>query len=419
MRDAAAVVVVGGGIVGASIAYHLTAAGCRDVVLIEKDDLTSGTTFHSVGLVSHFRSSAADTRLMTESIRLYRALAVDSGAALGWRPVGSLRLASSRAMLAELERRVRRARALGVDARMIGPDETLRLCPVMSAAGLHGAVHVPDDGYIEATGITRELARRAAAGGAEIVTGTRVLGIGLDPRRGVRSVETTAGTVRTERVVNAAGQWAPRVAAMVGVELPIVPLMHQYLITRPIPGHELPRDMPVVRDPDNLVYVREEVGGYLVGGFEPDPKVWRLDDVPWSFTRQLLPADWELFEPVLAGAIRRFPAVEKAEILRLINGPDGFTPDGHYALGPVAGRPGFWVAAGMSINGIAGAGGVGRVMAEWILEGAPSIDVSDLDVRRFSRSSGDRRVAAERAREVYRYYYAPRPVADEHARAEG
>jgi 4-methylaminobutanoate oxidase (formaldehyde-forming) len=280
-------------------------------------------------------------------------------------------------------------------------------------------VHVPDDGYIEATGITRELARRAAAGGAEIVTGIRVVGIGLDPRRGVRSVETTAGTVRTERVVNAAGQWAPRVAAMVGVELPIVPLMHQYLITRPIPGHELPRDMPVVRDPDNLVYVREEVGGYLVGGFEPDPKVWRLDDVPWSFTRQLLPADWELFEPVLAGAIRRFPAVEKAEILRLINGPDGFTPDGHYALGPVAGRPGFWVAAGMSINGIAGAGGVGRVMTEWMLEGASSIDVSDLDVRRFSRGSGDRRVAAERAREVYRYYYAPRPVADERAHAEG
>jgi 4-methylaminobutanoate oxidase (formaldehyde-forming) len=419
MRGEAAVVVVGGGIIGCSIAYHLTAAGCRDVVLVEKGELTSGTTFHSVGLVSHFRTSAAAMRLMTDSIRLYRTLAAGVGDVVGWRPVGSLRLASSPAMLKRLERRVSRARALGLDVGMIGPDEALRLCPVMSGAGLHGAAHVPDDGYIEATGITGELARRAAAGGAVIATGTRVTGIGLDSRGRVLSVETTAGSIRTEHVVNAAGQWAPRIAALVGLELPIVPLMHQYLITRPVPGHELPREMPVVRDPENLVYVREEVGGYLVGGFEPDPKVWRLDDVPWEFTQQLLPAEWELFEPLLAGAIRRFPAVEKAEILHLINGPDGFTPDGHYALGPVPGRPGFWIAAGMSINGIAGAGGVGRVMAEWILEGAPSFDVSELDVRRFGADLRDRSVVAEHACEVYRYYYAPRPAADESDHAEG
>jgi sarcosine dehydrogenase len=419
MRREAAVVVVGGGIIGCSIAYHLTAAGCRDVVLVEKGELTSGTTFHSVGLVSHFRTSAADIRLMTDSIRLYRALAAEAGDAVGWRPVGSLRLASSPAMLKRLEQRVARARELGLHVGMIGPDEALRRCPVMNGAGLHGAAYVPDDGYIEATGITRELARRAALGGAEIVTGTRVTGIALDPGGRVRSVETTAGSIRTERVANAAGQWAPRVAAMVGLDLPIVPLMHQYLITRPVPGHELPRETPVVRDPENLVYVREEVGGYLIGGFEPDPKVWRLDDVPWDFTQQLLPAEWELFEPLLAGAIRRFPAVEKAEILQLINGPDGFTPDGHYALGPVPGRPGFWVAAGMSINGIAGAGGVGRVMAEWILEGAPSFDVSELDVRRFGPDFRDRRAVAERARDVYRYYYAPRPPSDESEHGEG
>jgi 4-methylaminobutanoate oxidase (formaldehyde-forming) len=419
MRGEAAVVVVGGGITGCSIAYHLTAAGCRDVVLVEKGDLTSGTTFHSVGLVSHFRTSAADTRLMTDSIRLYRTLAAEVGEAVGWRPVGSLRLASSSAMLKRLERRVSRARALGLDVGLIGPDEALRLCPVMSSASLHGAAHVPDDGYIEAAGITRELGRRAVAGGATVATGTRVIGIGLDSRGRVRSVETTAGSIRTERVVNAAGQWAPRIAAMVGLDLPIVPLMHQYLVTRPVPGHELPRETPVVRDPENLVYVREEVGGYLVGGFEPDPRVWRLDAVPWEFTQQLLPAEWEPFEPVLAGAVRRFPAIEKAELLQLINGPDGFTPDGHYALGPVPARPGFWVAAGMSINGIAGAGGVGRVMAEWVLEGAPSFDVSELDVRRFGTELHDRRVVAEQAREVYRYYYASRPGVDESDHAEG
>ena len=316
-------------------------------------------------------------------------------------------------MLQSLQRSVSRARALGLDVGIITPAEALRICPVMSGAGLHGAVYVPDDGYLEPNGITRELARRAAARGAEVVTGTRVTGVRLDPRGRVQGVETTAGAIRAECVVNAAGQWAPRVAAMAGVDLPIVPLMHQYLITRPVPGQELPRQTPVVRDPENLVYVREEVGGYLVGGFEPHPKAWRLDDVPWEFTQQLLPAEWELFEPLLAGAIRRFPAVEKAEILQLVNGPDGFTPDGHYALGPVPGRPGFWVAAGMSINGIAGAGGVGRVMAEWILEGEPSIDVWELNVRRFGAHLGDRRYAAEKAREVYRYYYAPQFPCDE------
>jgi 4-methylaminobutanoate oxidase (formaldehyde-forming) len=413
VRSEAAVVVVGGGIIGCSIAYHLVTAGCRDVILVEKGELTSGTTFHSVGLVSQFRTSPADMLLMNYSIRLYRELAAEVGDAAGWRPVGSLRLASSATMLKTLQRSVSRARALGLDVGIITPDEALRICPVMSREGLHGAVHVPDDGYLEPNGITRELARRAVAGGAEVVTGTRVTGIRLAARGRIQGVETTAGAIRTERVVNAAGQWAPRVAAMAGFHLPIVPLMHQYLITRPVPGQELPREMPVVRDPENLVYVREEVGGYLVGGFEPHPKAWRLDDVPWEFTQQLLPGEWELFEPLLAGAIRRFPAVEKAPILQLVNGPDGFTPDGHYALGPVPGRPGFWVAAGMSINGIAGAGGVGRVMAEWILEGEPSIDVWELNVRRFGTHLRDRRYVAEKAREVYRYYYAPRFPCDE------
>jgi 4-methylaminobutanoate oxidase (formaldehyde-forming) len=351
--------------------------------------------------------------LMRDSIRLYREIATEVGESAGWRPVGSLRLASSAAMLRGLQRQVGRARALGLDVDVITPAEALRIAPFMSGEGLYGAVHVPEDGYLEPSSITRELARRAVSHGAEVLTGTRVTGVRLDPRGRVLGVETTAGVIRTGCVVNAAGQWAPRVAAMVGVDLPIVPLMHQYLVTRPVPGQELPRETPVVRDPENLVYVREEVGGYLVGGFEPNPKAWRLDDVPWEFTQQLLPGEWERFEPLLAGAIRRFPAVEKAEILRLVNGPDGFTPDGHYALGPVPGRPGFWVAAGMSINGIAGAGGVGRVMAEWILEGEPSIDVWELNVRRFGAHLRDRRYAAEKAREVYRYYYAPRFPCDE------
>jgi 4-methylaminobutanoate oxidase (formaldehyde-forming) len=229
----------------------------------------------------------------------------------------------------------------------------------------------------------------------------------------VQAVVTAGGAIRTPCVVNAAGQWAPRVAAMVGVDLPIVPLLHQYLVTKPIPGHELPRETPVLRDPDNLVYLREEVGGFLVGGFELDPAPWAVDGVPWEFSQQLLPADWARFEPLLAGAIRRCPLLERAESLRLVNGPDGFTPDGHYALGPVPGVPGFYVAAGMSINGIAGAGGVGRVMAEWIVEGQPSIDVWELDVRRFGAHLRDRRYVVAKAREVYRDYYRLRFPNDE------
>jgi 4-methylaminobutanoate oxidase (formaldehyde-forming) len=382
-------------------------------MLLEKGELTSGTTFHSVGLVTQFRTSPADMLLMRASVQLYAALRAELGEASGWRPVGSLRLASSVAMLRALQRNVSRAKALGLAVELISPREALAIFPVMTDADLHGAVYLPDDGYLEPNSITTELARRACALGAEVHTRTLVTGIRLDGRRRIREVETSRGRIATECVVNAAGQWAPRIARMVGVDLPIVPLMHQYLITKPVPGHELPRTTPVVRDPDNLAYLREEVGGFLVGGFEPDPKAWAVGEVPWEFTQALLPADWELFEPVMAGAIRRCPILAKAEIIKLVNGPDGFTPDGHYALGPVPGLPGFYVAAGMSINGVAGAGGVGRVLAEWIVNGEPSIDVYELDVRRFGPHLADRGYVTEKAREVYRYYYQLRYPCDE------
>jgi 4-methylaminobutanoate oxidase (formaldehyde-forming) len=351
--------------------------------------------------------------LMHYSIRLYGELAAEAGDAAGWRPVGSLRLASSPAMLQALQRNVSRARALGLSVSIISPHEAQSLFPAMTIEGVRGAVHIPDDGYLEPTGMTTELARRARAFGASIHTGVRVTGIRRDRRGGVAEVVTTGGAIRAECVVNAAGQWAPQVARMVGIDLPIVPLMHQYLTTKPIPGHELPRETPVVRDPDNLVYLREEVGGFLVGGFEPWPKAWAVDGVPWDFTQQLLPAEWELFEPLMTGALRRCPILDRAEIVQLVNGPDGFTPDGHYALGPVPGVPGFYVAAGMSINGIAGAGGVGRVMAEWILEGEPSLDLAELNVRRFGRHLADRGYVTAKAREVYRRYYQLRFPYDE------
>lgn len=416
MRDAARVVVIGGGIVGCSIAYHLARLGLRDVLLVEKGELTSGTTFHSVGLVTQFRTLPADAVLMRYSAQLYQEIRDDIGEPSGWRAVGSLRLASSGPTLQALQRSVSRVRALGLDLELIAAAEAVRRFPAMTAAGLEGAVFIPGDGWVEASSMTRALARRAQALGVEIATETLVTGIALDGRRRVREVITSRGPVRTECVVNAAGQWANQVAAMVGASLPIIPFEHQYAITKPIPGHELPRTLPVVRDPDNLVYVREEVGGFLIGGFEPDPRPWRIDGVPWDFTQRLLAPDWRRFEPLLEGAIRRWPILEKAEVIQLVNGPDGMTPDGHYALGPLPGVGGFWVAAGMNLNGIAGAGGVGRTLAEWIVEGEPSVDVFELNVRRFGRHLEDRVYAAEKAGEIYRWYYRRRFPADEDER---
>ncbi len=405
MDTQARVVVIGGGIIGCSIVYHLAQMGWTDVVLVEKGELTSGTTFHSVGLVSQFRTSPAQMLLMNYSIDLYNQLKTEVGDALGWHQVGSLRLASSRDQLKALQRNVSRAKALGLNVDIISPAEALGIFPHMSGDSLYGAVHIPDDGHLDPNGITTELARRAKQLGVKVYTGIRVTGIELTPQGEISQVNTNHGPIKTEIVVNAAGQWAPRIGDMVGANIPMVPLMHQYLTTKPIPGHILPLETPVVRDPDNLVYIREEVRGFLIGGFELNPKAWSVEGVPWEFTQQLLPPEWDLFDSLMEAAMRRVPVLENAEIIKLVNGPEAITPDGHYCLGPLPGLRGFYVAAGMSLNGIAGAGGVGRIMAEWIIEGEPSIDVFEMNVRRFGSHYADFHYVADKAREIYKHYY--------------
>ncbi len=413
MKDQAAVVVIGGGVVGC-IAFHLAKMGCEDVVLVEKGELTSGTTFHSVGLVSQFRTSPTLMRLMNSSIHLYNELKEDTGGAVGWYPVGSLRLASSPERLKAIQRQVGTAQALGLNIEIISPAEASTIFPTMTVENLYGAVHIPDDGWLEPNGITAEFARRARRMGAEIQTNVRVIGIELSPQGEISAVETENGKIRTPVVVNAAGQWAPQIAEMVGIDyIPITPLMHQYLITRPIPGHELPSQTPVLRDPDNLFYMRAELGGFLVGGFELNPRAWSVNGVAWDFTQKLLPADWDLFEEVMEGAIRRVPILANAQIVKLVNGPEGITPDGFYCLGPVPGVRWFYIAAGMSLNGIAGAGGVGQAMARWILEGDPGLDMHEFNVRRFGPQFADRDYRVQRAREVYRFYYHMRFPFDE------
>ena len=414
MKDQAQIVIVGGGIFGTSVAYHLAKAGCHDVVLVEKGELTSGTTFHSVGLVSQFRTSPALMKVMNDSINLYNQLAQgECGESLGWHTVGSLRLASSQDRLKALQREVSRAKAIGLTADIISPAEVLKIYPALSDKSLYGAVYVPDDGHIDPSGLTYEFARLARKLGVKIYTNVRLTDITVSARREVTNVITDHGNIKTECIVNAAGQWAPRIGEMIGVHLPIVSMMNQYLTTKPIAGNELPTDTPVVRDPDNLFYCREDVGAFLIGGFETNPKPWSIDGVPWGFTQELLPGDWEIFEDIMEGAMQRIPILREAEAVELINGPDAFTPDGYYALGPVPGLKGFYVAAGGSDNGIAGAGGVGKLMAEWILEGETSIDIHEMNVRRFGPHLKDKSFLVEQCREVIRYYYHIRYPHDE------
>jgi 4-methylaminobutanoate oxidase (formaldehyde-forming) len=285
---------------------------------------------------------------------------------------------------------------------LIGADEAARLFPVISREGVRGAVYLPTDGHVDPGGLAAALAEGARRRGAAIRTGVRVTGIALKDGR-VHEVRTTAGPIRTDVVVNAAGMWAPAIGRMAGVTVPLVPLRHQYLTTKPIDGVH-PR-IPVMRDPDLLDYFREEVGGLVVGGWERNPVAWGLDGIPADFNDTLLPPDWEQFAPLLENAVRRVPALATAEVVRLVHGPEAFTPDGEFILGEAPEVAGFFVAAGFCAHGIAGAGGAGRIMADWIVDGDPGLDLWHMDLRRFGPQYRSRRLVTERARALYGTYY--------------
>ena len=396
--EAARVVVIGGGITGCSIALHLARSGWHEILLLDKGALTSGSTAHAAGLVTMLNPSATMMRFRRYSIELYRELGV-------FETVGSLRIASSRDQLMELQRTVSRARGIGLDVDLVGADEARRLMPSLDPGSLYGAVYLPGDGHLDPHTATHAVADAARAIGVTIRTGVRVTGIDLSPRREVSRVLTDHGPVRTETVVNAAGIWAPRVAAMVGAFIPSTPVDHQHIALRAVTGHELPADGPCFRDPDNLVYGKAEAGGVIFGGYEPDPQARWIDGVPWDHSARSLPPDYERFEQLMAGAIRRFPFLADAEVVRLINHPDAMTPDANPLLGPVPGVRGFWVAAGLSLNGFGGAGGIGRTVAEWMTDGEPELDVGPYRAWRFADTYRDPGYAAAAAREAYAYYY--------------
>ena len=329
MRDHAQAVIIGGGVIGCSIAYHLTAMGWRDIVVVERGDLAGGSTWHSAGLVGQLRSSINLTRIMMDSVALYTRLEVETGVDPGWMPVGSLRLASEERM-AELRRQAVAARGYGLAMELCSPKEAVDLFPLMTSDGLAGAALLPTDGRVDPNGLTQALAAGARARGAEIVLQTRVLGISVRGDR-VRSLETDRGIIHTDVVVNAAGMWAREIGRMAGVVVPVIPMEHQFIVTKPIPG--VRRDFPTLRDPDRLVYFREEVGGLVAGGYEPNPAAWGLDGIPSDFKHRLLPPNWDRFEQLGQLAITRVPALRNAEIVKLINGPEAFTPDGGFLLG--------------------------------------------------------------------------------------
>jgi 4-methylaminobutanoate oxidase (formaldehyde-forming) len=396
----ARVVVIGGGIGGCSILYWLARLGLSDAVLVERSQLTSGSTFHSAGLVGQLRQSLTLTRMMMNSVDLYRALGEEVDLETGWREVGSLRLASSRERMEELQRQSDWAETFGLPLHLISADEAKDLFPVMTTDGVFGAALLPTDGFVDPSQLTLALAKGARQHGATILTDTRVTAIRTERNR-VTAVETSRGTIECEVVVNAGGIYAYEIGRFVGVHVPLIPMAHQYVITK---DAGLPRDMPTMRDPSLLVYYRGESGGLVTGGYERNPQPWGLNGIPGTFNNQLLAEDWDRFADIFEAATTRVPELANAEIVQLVNGPEAFTPDGEFILGP-SDVGGFWVAAGFCAHGIAGSGGMGRLMAEWIVSGHPELDTWEMDSRRFGPHYRSRDFALKRTYEVYATYY--------------
>ena len=400
----ARIVIVGGGIAGCSLAYHLAKLGWRDVVLLERARLTSGTTWHAAGLVGQMRPNRNMTQMSKYGIELYATLEAETGQATGWKQCGSVNVARTPERMVAFRRQVALARGFGVEMHLISPREAGERWPLMRTDDLQGAIWVPHDGKANPADVTQALARGARSRGARLVEGVKVTGFDVSGGR-VRGVRTDRGTIACEVVANCAGQWARQVGALAGVTVPLYSAEHFYVVTEKIPGTA--PDLPVMRDPDGFIYYKEEVGGLLMGGFEPVAKPW-LETIPEEFEFQLLDEDWDQFEPLMKNAIHRTPCLETARVKMLLNGPESFTPDGNFVIGEAPELRGFYVSAGFNSAGIANGGGAGRLLAEWIVGGEPPVDVWDVDIRRFAPFHGNVRHLRERTVESLGLHYAMR-----------
>lgn len=397
--------IIGGGIIGCSIAYHLAKSGESDVVLLEKTNLTEGATWHAAGLVGQLRSSRNTTRMLQKSVAFYDRLEQETGMAFDWKKVGSLRLAASRDRMLEAKRLVTMARSFGLEMNLISPSEAQDLFPYIETKGLEGAAFIPSDGHIDPASLCQAIATGARMHGAELRQGVKVLDFEVVNGRIVR-VMTSAGIYEAETVTLAAGMWSRELGRKLGVSIPACAVEHQYIVTEPIP--DFPDGLPTLRDPDRLVYYKPDAGGRLViGGYEDNTIAFGERGVPGEFARQLLPENFERFEPLAACAAEVTPIVNQVGIRQVINGPIPYSADGDFVMGPPPGFQNLMVATGF-LYGIAAGGGAGEMIAEWILEGRPSLDLWPLDIKRFGPHQSARSYMYPRAVEHYAHHYKMR-----------
>ena len=400
----ARVVIVGGGVIGTSVAYHLTRLGWIDVLLLEQGTLSCGTTWHAAGLVGPLRASESGTRLVQYSAELYDSLEAETGLATGYRNVGGVIVARTEDRMVQLRRTAANAVAYDLPCELVSPEGAQELWPPMRVDDLLGAIWLPGDGKVNPADLTQSLARGARMRGAQIVERVRVTGFPVADGR-VTGVRTDHGDIEAEVVVNCAGQWAKSLGDLVGVTIPLHSAEHFYVVTEAVPG--VHPDLPIMRDPDGWTYFKEETGGLVVGGFEPEAKPWRSpDDLPYPFEFQLLEEDWEHFSVLMDSAISRIPVLAEIGVRKFYNGPESFTPDNQFLLGAAPEVRNFYVGAGFNSVGIASAGGAGRALAEWIVEGEPSLDLTAVDIRRFAAFHGNNQWLRARVGEVLGLHYA-------------
>ncbi|GGA17440.1 GcvT family protein [Neptunicoccus cionae] len=403
------IIVVGGGIIGCSTAYHLAQMG-QEVLLLEKAQLTSGSTWHAAGLVGQLRSNANITRLLGYSIDLYKNLEAETGLATGWKMNGGLRLACNQERWTEVKRQATTAHSFGLDMQLLTPQETQDLWPLMDIGDVVGAAFLPTDGQANPADITQALAKGARAKGAKLVEHAPVTEI-LTEGGKITGVRTPQGDVTCEKLVLCCGQWTRELAKTVGVTVPLVSVEHQYMVTEPF---DVPSDLPTLRDPDRLTYYKEEVGGLVMGGYEPNGIPWAQNGIPDPFDFQLLESNFDHFEQLVELALPRVPALQTAGIKQLINGPESFTPDGNFILGEAPEMANVFIGAGFNAFGIASGGGAGMALAEWVANGAPPYDMWPVDIRRFGRPHGDEDWVRTRTLEAYGKHYTMAWPSEEH-----
>ena len=402
----AEIVVIGGGIIGCSTAYHLARDHKADVVLLEQGKLTSGSTWHAAGLVGQLRSSASITRVLKYSVDLYKGLETETGLATGWKMTGCLRLATNQDRWTEFKRLATTAKSFGMEMQLISPGEVKKMWPLMEVSDLVGASWLPTDGQASPSDITQSLAKGARMHGARLYEEVRVTGFEMKGDR-IIAVKTSQGDIACDKVVNCAGQWARQVGAMAGINVPLQAVKHQYIITEKIAG--LAADAPTIRDPDRRTYFKEEVGGLVMGGYEPNPQAWQTGltggDIPDDWEFRLFDDDFDHFEQHMTQAIARVPALETAGVKQMINGPESFTPDGNFILGMAPECANMFVGAGFNAFGIASGGGAGWVLAQWVVDGEAPLDLWVVDIRRFANLHRDRKWVADRTLEAYGKHY--------------